>query len=322
MQLDQGFESYAVERGTAAELVDRATRWLDHQSREQPDTPFFLFLNFMDTHRPYKSEPASTRLPQPSADHPGRLLKKLMAAVMESDEPAPPDLTRRVIAHYDASIANADEGVGTLLHWLDDRGLYDNAIIAITSDHGEYFGEHELVEHSKDIYEAAIRIPLLVKAPGQRFGATDPRIVTSVDVARLLLELDPVLRGSHIGEFPYEPGNHPAIVENYYSRGKDLEKSYGARFNRVRTAVIFDDKRSGSTSNWKFIRSSDGRHELYDLAVDPAEAHNLIETAPDVAKRGARLLSEFMAGREAPANTAGIAIDPDEIEMLEELGYL
>ena len=313
-QLDQGFESYTVERLPAVDVVDRATRWLERHTREQPEIPFFVFVNFMDTHRPYQSEPASKRLPPPSADLPGELLKELMAAVMESDGSPPTDLTQRVIEHYDAAIANVDAGVGELLRWLEDRGLYDDTSIAITSDHGEYFGEHDIVEHSKDIYEEAIRIPLIIKAPGQRSGATDTRIVTSVDLARLLLDFDPALRGSHRDAFPYEPGNHPAIVENYYSRAKDLAKSYGARFDRVRTAVLFDD--------WKFIRSSDGLHEMYDLAKDPAEAHNLIDSAPDAVKRAERILSEFMEGKEVEANAPGIDVGSDEVEMLEELGYL
>jgi len=308
MNIDQGFDVYHVRHEPAARQNAKISWWLENLTGQ----PFFLFVNYMDTHRYYNTEPIPRLLETP-ASRDKRLLDQLEAAVLPATDPVPEVLAQAVIDQYDTGIAHVDRAIGGLLSKLRELDLYDETLVIITSDHGEYFGEHDIVEHSKDIYEQAIRVPLIIKAPGQRTGATDARIVTSVDLPRLLLDLDPKLTGSHRDVFPYAPGNHPAIVENYYARAKTLAKSYGARFDRVRTAVVFE--------NWKFIRSSDGHHELYDLGADSAEANNRIAANPQVAERGERLLLEFMAGKGSETTTQGVEVGADEVELLEELGY-
>jgi arylsulfatase A-like enzyme len=67
-------------------------------------------------------------------------------------------------------------------------GIFDSSVVVLTSDHGEYFGEHQLVAHSKDVYQEALRVPLLVKAPGQqRRGRVVDTPASLVDLPWLIL---------------------------------------------------------------------------------------------------------------------------------------
>ena len=88
---------------------------------------------------------------------------------MPGEKPPDPNLVSSVIDQYDTSIVNVDALIETVLQRLRRN---PNTLVILTSDHGEYFGEHALVEHAKDVYEAALHVPLIVKAPGQHTSQT------------------------------------------------------------------------------------------------------------------------------------------------------
>ena len=111
--------------------------------------------------------------------------------MIERSNPDPKQLLDRIIDQYDLGLANLDAGLGDLFAQLAKRGLADNTLIVVTSDHGEFLGEHQLIEHSKDVYEEALRIPLVVHAPGQVEAGVDDTVVVSNDVPHLVLSLFP-----------------------------------------------------------------------------------------------------------------------------------
>jgi arylsulfatase A-like enzyme len=229
----------------------------------------------------------------------------------------PQELARKVIDQYDTAIANLDEQVGALLDRLRDKGLADETIVVITSDHGEYFGTHHLVAHSKDVYQGALRVPLLIRGPGPGEPAVDDIPVAANDLPSLILSRLPAsYRDRWPGAFPDSPGNHPVIAENYYTRRKDLfHPVWGDRFWRIRRAVF----------EWpyKLILSSDGNHELYDLEQDAAESNNLIDEEPALAERLGDELRAFMSERGTPKEQPDLSpIDETLEQQLRSLGYL
>src|SRR5258708_1920477 len=113
----------------AEESVAHAIVWL----KKTPRRPFFLWLHLYDPHNPYDP-------PEPySADYKGHL--------------------------YDGEIAYADYELSKLIDWLKQSKLYDSSVIVATSDHGESLGEHGEDEHGFFIYNATVRVPLIVKPP-------------------------------------------------------------------------------------------------------------------------------------------------------------
>jgi hypothetical protein len=141
--------------------------------------------------------------------------------------------------------------------------------------------------------------------------------VSLVDLPRMILSgISPALLERYAERFRYEPGNHPVIAENYFSRAKDLSHPvYGDRFRRVRTALLDDTH--------KFIHSSDGKHELYHLESDRDETRNLLAELPGRAREMSEALRELQkTGRwSAPAEN-GVALSAEEIEELRAMGYI
>ena len=267
--LDAGFQSWDVRRESGAAVTARALSWLD--ARAGGDRPAFLFVNYMDAHRPYATA-------APGGDG-HAALDALIDRVMVEGEPAG-DMGTAVRALHQDAVTLLDAEVGKLLDGLEERGLLEDALVIITSDHGEAFGAHGVVEHSKDVYEDLVRVPLLVKSPGQREGRVIDTRASSVDVPGLVAQgLAAAGLPALNAAFGRTPGNHPVIVENYYSRMRDLER-FGDRFRRRRVAIY-------ERSN-KLILDSSGIAELYLLDGDPAEA-------TDVAAEHAELV-EIMGG--------------------------
>lgn len=314
--LDQGFESWTVARVYADELNPLVLPWLDAAAETRD--PFFLFVNYIDVHGPYDTRPRPG-IAEEAVSRDPKLMHDLARRVLPANEPVPAALARRVIDQYDTAIANADAGVGALLDRIESLGLGEDTVVVVTSDHGEYFGEHHLAAHSKDVYQEVLRVPLLIRAPGQTAGRLDDRLTVSNDVPGLIAAEFPAdARDRLRALFPELPGNHVVVSENYYTRLKDLfHPLWGHRFQRVRRAVF----------EWphKVIVSSDGHHELYDLEADPAESENLIDRKPQLVERLTADLRSYEAARgrrEPQRNAADAQIEGPLRENLEALGYI
>ena len=308
--LHRGFDTYEVRHRHAGAHNRVVLRWLDENARA--DEPFFLFVNYIDAHRPYNIVPRAGFVAE--LDEDPRLIDQLRRRVMGTDDPVPEELRQRVIDQYDNAIVHMDDAVAEIVLELRRRGMLDDTVLAITSDHGEYFGEHRLVEHNMDVYEAGIRVPLIVFAAG-RGPEVEPAVVTSEDLPAILASFVQLKRvRDALRTLETGPGTHPPLAENYYSRPWDVfSEIWGHRFQRIRRAVY----------EWpyKLIHSSDGAHELYQLELDPDEAHDLAEQHPDVTARLSRIveadLADAVEGRARDAT-----LDPTERAQMRALGYI
>jgi arylsulfatase A-like enzyme len=307
--LDRGFETYDVKREPALDVNQRIFAWLDRARAR----PFFLFVNYMDCHRPYNTLP-SPRL-RPPAEQDEGLLDELVEVVLGQQREPPRELVERVIAQYDSGVAHADEALGNLLDGLGARGLLDETVVVVTSDHGEYFGEHGLTEHSKDVYQPVLWVPLVVRGVGAARARRVEQPVSSVHVPHLIArELGPLAERLR-GRFPRAPGDRPLLAENYYTRTKDLSNPrWGPRFRRVRRALY--------AWPWKHITSPSGGDELYDLEADPAEQRDLIAAHPATAGRLGRELEARLGSGAAGERSLPAEPTEQELEELRALGYV
>jgi arylsulfatase A-like enzyme len=311
----QGFETYLAKRKPATLVNESAFEFLARRG----DAPFFLFVNYMDAHRPYRTAPiadaVSRGLCEPDPEPAGELLDRYIEAVMAKTGEDTAALRERVVGQYDLGVAHDDLALGALIAKLKELGVYDDTLIVVTSDHGEYFGEHELVEHSKDVYQEALRVPLVVKRVGQTNGRVIDTPVSHAELARLIgAGLTTEQETEFARQFPYAPGAPLRLAEIWLSRPNELAASWGARFKRKRAALYLD--------KWKYIRSSDGANELYDLEADPREATNLAATKPELAQTLAARLDRFESeSRAAEASGAPVEVSDEELNTLRELGY-
>lgn len=276
---------------------------------EQERAPFFLFLNYMEAHAPYIAREGYVRDPSrlalfqraiPARDHAAR-------DTLAGESDLPDRLREGWEEAYDAELRFLDEQVGRLLVGLDERGVGQDAMIVVVSDHGEYFGEHRLVEHSKDLYEPGLRIPLLQRAPGVLAGRTS-------DLTEIAAVPGWLLQRAGARPLPAAPSTGGLVIaELYGSRSRDLfSERYGARFNRVRRAFRRDDH--------KVILGSDGSFEAYDLATDPEERVDLHEAAwaMELAAEG----RAWEAEHAADGGGGGEEAEGVDVEALRGLGYV
>src|SRR6476646_2559138 len=119
------------------------------------------------------------------------MAKGLRGRALEWANPGGATLTReelaRMTAGYYGMVAQLDHAIGRVLDTLEARGLADDTLVIVTSDHGEFLGEHQLIFKGPFGYDSLLRVPLLVRGPGVDAGrvVTDP--VGTIDLAPTIL---------------------------------------------------------------------------------------------------------------------------------------
>ena len=157
-------------RKDAAQINDDFLDWLSEQEKGRP---FFAFLNFFDAHSPYVLPEGcghSFRPDETAAD----------LDILQNWENRPkqnvPESERTLVSDaYDDCLTYLDSQIGKLIDELERRGLLDNTLVIITSDHGEELGEHRLYGHGRSLYSQEVHVPLIILLPGNRAAG---RIVT------------------------------------------------------------------------------------------------------------------------------------------------
>jgi arylsulfatase A-like enzyme/tetratricopeptide (TPR) repeat protein len=279
----QGFDSYddaiEVEGGTesmgnlqrdGAAAVDSLARWISGQKGAR----FFAFLHLYEPHSPY----------------------------------TPPPRHQGHASPYDGEISYADELVGRLIASLEASGLYDRAIVVVTSDHGEGLGEHGEAEHGIFLYRESVHVPLVVRLPrAARGGTRVAGTVAQADLAPTLLELAGLaaegmdgtsLRSALAGT---AATGHPVYSETFYPR-------YHLGWSELFAAT---------DGRYRYVRAP--RPELFDLSSDKAEQRNLAAERTNVAGAMNLWLEQRGAGGAASAPEE---VPSDVREKLQALGYV
>jgi len=174
--LDRGFESFTYRQDRpAADVCARAAAWLGATA----DRPFFLFLHLFDPHWNYNPPPgyvaAVAGADAPPYEGPVDGSLEVMQPWIEPRNEVPDADLARALDLYDAEIAAVDAALGRLFAALDSLGLSERTLVLITSDHGEEFRDHGSFGHGHSLYEEAVRVPLIVRAPGAPGAGGDAR---------------------------------------------------------------------------------------------------------------------------------------------------
>ena len=283
-------------------ITDIGLDWLDSDARPA-DTPFFLFLHYMDPHDPFRDP-----------DRPGKGFARVQMGNPDADMREP------LIRAYTYEVEYMDTHVGRLLDGLRERGLYDDALIVFTSDHGEEFYEHGGFWHGLSLYDEQIAIPLMMKLPGgQLAGERNFNLARHVDLAPTIAQF----------------ANQPTAVE---WQGKSLFTPDLAPGNdntpHVHSHLDFEGivLHSIRTLDKKLIRANEGNKrgyapvEFYDLAVDPGEQNNLAgenEVAEAVFQKALDDMDAFIKeGAVEPEAFNLEDMTQEQLDRLRSLGYL
>jgi N-acetylglucosamine-6-sulfatase len=170
-------------------------------------------------------------------------------------------------------LLGVDDSLGRILAALERRGILNDTMVVLTSDHGYFYGEHGLNEERRLAYEETIRIPLIIRYPPLTMaGSTPAEIALSLDIAPTLLEVAGVRPGDGIQGRSLVPVLKTEVRE--WRSSFLVEYFTDTVFPRIRNMGYVAVR----TARHKYIhyRELQGMDELYDLANDPFEQENLI----------------------------------------------
>lgn len=145
------------ERKKARQMNKDVLDWLDAEKR-----PFFAFINYMDAHAPYLPPPPFDTIFDRRVQGRSPLLGE-----ERNKSRKPTDVVEVEVAAYDGSIAYLDYELGRLFAELDRRGILENTIVVVTSDHGEELAERDDWGHGNTVYLEVLRVPLIIVPPGR-----------------------------------------------------------------------------------------------------------------------------------------------------------
>lgn len=257
-------------RRDADEITSGALRWIGHKQ----DRPFFAFVNYFDVHEPYcPPHPWRSKFSK-VRNTGGQLLR-----IVEGDQrkPTPKELQNEVDA-YDGAIAYVDAAVARLLGELKARGLMENTLVIVTSDHGEAFGEHGYYMHRQTLYREELHVPLLLSWPGHI--PSGQRVTSLVSIASLAATAMEIAISDRSNTFS---APSLAMLWTQPAEQKDSQLSVLAETVRVTNAPQDPPSKKGwmktlISSKWQYIVHETLGEELYDRVKDPSLTNNLAKT--------------------------------------------
>ena len=286
--LQRGFETYNDDLSTADPSLDghhqyrdgglvinAALRWL----RPRSSKPFFCWVHLFDPHYPYLT-------------HEDRF------GTQFQDRP------------YDAELAYVDDEIGRLIAALRKSGALEHTIIVVVGDHGESLGEHGELSHAMTVYDATLRVPLLVVSPREsQPGHRVAEPVSLVDLTPTVLDL--------LGKRPLPQASGRSLRAAVRGEPLTTLPCY-AETDEPYHAGHWSPLRALITQQWKYIRSP--KAELYDLLADPQELLNLATKSPDQLQK---LEGELTAWEERMNQrlAGNVALTEQERRALSGLGY-
>ena len=321
--LAQGFDTYddqiprdpnATDRleaeRPASAVVDRALAWLERSANPESrtpnpqsliPTPFFLWIHLYDPHAPYNPPREFIRATNP-----------------ESRVPSPEQ-------RYEGEIRYADAQIARVFEWLSAHALRDRTLIVVAGDHGEGLGEHGERTHGMLLYDATLRVPLVVSAPGAAAARRDepvsladiaPTIVRAAGVtvpaamkgrdllATVRLKPDTTYEKSDVRSVRLQAD--PTSAQDLYSE---------TEYPRV---AGWSPLQALTDGRWMAIKGG-GATAVYDLQSDPREERDVASAQPSIA---AAMAARIDVIHRRGSSAGGRTISSDAAERLRALGYV
>ncbi len=320
-ELRHGFEVFEEVDSTSLEARELLPAINDLVDDERPT---FAAIHLLPPHAPYV--PPDPFRGSRSSGYEGEgisavMLNRFDSLYTEEQAELRDEIRRAAVAQYEENVAFADHLVGRLVDDLRAQGRYDDALVIVTSDHGEAFYEHGSFLHTSLLYEEFLRVPLVIKWP-RSFGGYAPVVdtpVSLIDVAPTLVDGlgidDERARYQGRSLLPPATGGPAADRVMYaYTSGQTNPElaprpQYALLWNGLK--LILD----GVSGRTVLFRLSDDPEERVDLSQDDFHAAWLTQVLRRSAAHNARFLVEL-------GGAAVEDLDAETVRRLKALGYL
>ena len=315
-----------------ADQVDsKVLEWLDGLSGA---TPFFLYIQYMEPHAPYFPSQAALERLRPGRDPINLDRANNLWFLRYGKQPIAPEL-ELVRDLYDAEVIDLDHQLGKLIDELEERGMLDDSILVLTSDHGEEFGDHGSRGHGVTLFEEVVRIPLLIVLPGANSSQRVETTVALVDLPPTLLDLvgvpipdefeghslRPLLAPTgwlaRLREWAFNASDaNGSAFQGPGSALVELHRSpFGKEAPRHRQSLI--------AGNHKAVAGhSGGALEFYDVGTDPLEQNGDALEAGERQILKDRLAAAVRQAAATPAERLEKPLDAKARQNLRALGYI
>jgi len=340
------FGRWFIEDPGGRATTQMVRRWLADRDRSRP---FFLFINYMETHDPYQPPAAYRRRFVRPEDTSRSYWSGLNDDTIRwpyalAGKPLYTPRDIRILSDlYDARVREADDRFADLMHVLAAEVNLDETILVVVSDHGENLGDHGLIGHQFSIHNTLIHVPLIVRWPGVLKPRRVDDLVQSFDIFPTILSWTGTeIRQSakvmaRILPTATQPTTRPPTQESarqafaeYLSwpdselqMVRRLDPSFDPSRWQVALRAIFD----GPYKQIERTGPSGTSFELFDLSEDPGEKHNLAHVDPATRDRLARQLAvwhhsfrpfdpkQFTGPRDS-------RLEDEQRRRLRDLGYV
>ncbi len=287
----RGFQEYLDFNGWSSDTPDGRSHKAENLNEvflpkldelAEQKKPFFVMLRHMDPHSPYlPPEPFSSMFYQQDPTDPQYKTMdpvwafKPFADYFKSWIPGNVTDAEYVIAQYDGAIAYMDACIQQIFARLEALGLADNTIVVLNGDHGETLYDHDCYFDHHGIYDVTLRVPLIIRAPGQlQAGARIPGYNQHKDLVPTLLELAGIKSSAKFDGkslLPMARGEVTSHESSFYLTECTWMRKHGWR-----------------TPEWKLIIALEPDFhfkpeiELYNHVTDPEENHNVADKYPHI----------------------------------------
>jgi arylsulfatase A-like enzyme len=256
----------------AGDVINKkASDWLSSYTKQPDCKPFFLWAHYMDVHEPYVPDQkyvdkvdASVKL---TKDEMFAMFKEVILPRDTSDQKKT-ELLRKL---YCAHVVQVDEYVKEFFANLKDLGLLDETIVIITTDHGDEFADHGSLSHDGRMYSELINVPLIIYDNDIQENKVVDTVVSGVDISPTIAHLFGL-------DIPANyHGQSLLPLDNYKSKG-----SFGEAIGKLAHKVKETDRpvHFYQLDNIRIShRIENDKWEMYDLAKDPKEQNNIIDSS-------------------------------------------
>jgi arylsulfatase A-like enzyme len=280
-------------------LAERAIETLRRYAAE-PGRPFFLATHFFGPHLPYivpseyfdMYDPDDVTLPRSVAEtFEGKPPVQANYSAHWTFDTIPEHVSRKLVAAYWGYTTLIDEQIGRIVDAARELGLYDDAAVFFSADHGEFTGAHRLHDKGPAMYEDIYRVPGIVRLPGGVPGQRSDRFATLLDFTATILDvagLDPAEAVDGRSLRPLAEGDESGWREDL------VLEFHGHHFPYPQRALV--------TQRFKLVVNPESVNELYDLREDPDELHNRYDDPAHEAVRDELLANLYRQLRDRGDN--------------------
>jgi len=282
--LHQGFDSCKMYQHLKADVAFKtAMDWMDFH----PDEDVFVFIHLMDPHLPYEPKSANIGKFGP-AGYTGQYAKEFDMIPRDIEALRAGELSlsdkdkTRIESLYDEEIFGMDKDFQVFLEDLESRGIYEESMIILCSDHGEEFWEHGGFEHGHQLYDEVIHVPLIVRGGGFPKGERVDGLCSNIDVFPTVLDWLNITAPDELNAHnlhdlfdpAWEPERRLLLSEQLF---------YGV------------EQKGVSTDEYRYIlRTLDESEELYDFGSDPLMMENVAGDMRKTSRKFRYFAKEFI----------------------------